>query len=257
VLDGVEDNHHNGLTIMTIKHTLAPVKKNRAFQEVIDQIQEAILEGKLKAGERLPSERELGKALATSRGTLREALRVLEQKGLISVKTGVRGGAIVKAVSHTTVSDSLALLIRSRSLALEDLAEFREGIEGIVAGLAAQRATKEDYAGLKDLLGQAEKFQEIGVSRWKEFLSMDNKIHVELARISGNPMYELVLNTVHDNINLYYNRMLPKEPGIMKRNLQDLRKIVQAVESGNSERATLLVQEHVRHFNRLMMEKKK
>ncbi len=69
-------------------------KQNRIFQDVVDQIQEAILQGRLKAGNKLPSERELQEIFQTSRGTLREALRVLEQKGLITIKTGVSGGPL-------------------------------------------------------------------------------------------------------------------------------------------------------------------
>jgi len=90
-------------------------KQNRIFQDVIVQIQEAILQGKLKAGDKLPPERELKEMFKTSRGTLREALRVLEQKGLIRIKTGVNGGAIVKPLTTHQVSESLALLIRYQS----------------------------------------------------------------------------------------------------------------------------------------------
>ena len=67
-------------------------KQSRIFQDIVDQIQEAILDGRFKAGDMLPSERELKEMFQTSRGTLREALRVLEQKGLIEIKLGVGGG---------------------------------------------------------------------------------------------------------------------------------------------------------------------
>ena len=74
-------------------------KQNRIFQDVVEQIQEAIIEGHLKVGDRLPPERELKEMLQTSRSTLREALRVLEQKGLIEIKLGMGGGAVVKAAA--------------------------------------------------------------------------------------------------------------------------------------------------------------
>ena len=60
-------------------------RQNRIFRDVVEQIQEAIIQGRLKVGDRLPAERELKEMLQTSRGTLREALRVLEQKGLIEI----------------------------------------------------------------------------------------------------------------------------------------------------------------------------
>ena len=67
-------------------------KQTKVFQDVVEQIQEAILDGRLTAGQTLPAERELKEMLSISRGTLREALRVLEHKGLIEIKLGVGRG---------------------------------------------------------------------------------------------------------------------------------------------------------------------
>ncbi len=230
-------------------------KQNRIFQDVINQIQEAILQGRLKAGDKLPAERELKEMFHTSRGTLREALRVLEQKGLITIKTGVRGGAFVKAVSTHQVSESLDLLIRYQKLSLEDLAEFREGVEGMVTSLAAGRAKKKDIEHLKYLLKQAKIHLDEGVSHWDDFISIDNALHMALAHITGNLMYQSVLQTVHDNINKYYDKFLTKEEEIMRENYRDLCGIVEAVEDGQAAKARRLAQDHVNRFNRFMQEK--
>jgi len=229
-------------------------KQNRVFQDVIEQIEEAILQGKLKAGDRLPAERELKEMFRTSRGTLREALRVLEQKGLITIKTGVRGGPIVKAVTTHQVSESLDLLIRYQKLSLKDLAEFREGVEGMVTGLAAERASKEEIDHLRHLLNQAKAHLKEGVSHWDAFIHVDNSLHMAMARIAGNPVYESVLQTVHDNINRYYETFLPRKEQNMIENYADLCDIVAAVEKGQAAEARLLAQDHVSRFNRLMQE---
>ena len=94
-------------------------RQNRIFQDVVEQIEEAILSGRLKAGDRLPPERELKETLKTSRSTLREALRVLEQKGLIEIRLGKGGGAHVKAISSDSISQSLGLLLRSQHVRLQ------------------------------------------------------------------------------------------------------------------------------------------
>jgi len=232
-------------------------RQNRIFQDVIYQIEEAILQGELKAGDRLPPERELKETFQTSRGTLREALRVLEQKGLITIKTGVNGGAIVQAVTPRHVSESLALLIRFQRVPLKELAEFREGVEGLVASLAAHRAKGKDIVRLRQLLDEAKAYLNEGVSRWDEFIQTDNVLHMTMAHISGNPVYESVLQMVHDNINRYYNRFLEKKREIMEEIYRDLCEIVRAVEEGKSEIARSLVQDHVYRFNRLMEEKKR
>ena len=230
-------------------------KQRKVFQNVVDQIQNAILEGKLKAGSKLPAERELKELFKTSRGTLREALRVLEQKGLITVKTGVNGGAVVEALSTNQVSESLDLLIRYQRVSLRDLAEFREGVEGIVAGLAVERARKEDIDFLKNLLGEAKAHLDEGASSWNEFLKVDNQLHMALAHIAGNPIYESVLQTIYDNIHRYFDQFLPREEELLRENYRDLSEIVEAVENGQAAQAHLLVQDHVYRFNRLMEER--
>jgi DNA-binding FadR family transcriptional regulator len=98
--------------------------QQRLFEDLVNQIEEAILDGRLKAGDKLPSQRDLVSMFQTSRGPLREALRVLEQKGLLEIKRGVRGGAVVKHPGTTPVSESLGLLIRHRKITLAELAEL-------------------------------------------------------------------------------------------------------------------------------------
>lgn len=232
-------------------------KQSRIFQDVVDQIQGAILDGRIKPGDRLPAERELGEIFETSRGTLREALRVLEQKGLIDIRLGVGGGAIVKDPGGEQITESLAMMIRSRKISLHDLAEFREGVESIVAGLAAKRASADDIEHLRDLLSQAETCWKAGVERFAEFMRIDEKIHMALAGISGNPIYEVILRTVHDNIHIYYDLFLPSSMDKMNENFQDLKQLVGAVAEGNAERAGELAGNHVRKFLRHMEKKKR
>jgi GntR family transcriptional repressor for pyruvate dehydrogenase complex len=229
-------------------------RQNRIFQDVVEQIQEAILQGTLNPGDKLPPERELKEMFGASRGTLREALRILEQKGLITIKIGVAGGAVVNALSTDQVSESLDLLIRYQKASLKDLAEFREGVEGLVAGLAAERAKSGDIARLEELLAEAKANLEQGVSRWDAFIAADTGIHLTLAKIAGNPIYESVLTTVYKNINLYFGKFLPREEILMRENFQDLVDILEAVKSGQAAKANLLVQNHVYRFNRLMEE---
>lgn len=230
------------------------VKQNRVFQDVVAQIQEAILQGKIMPGSRLPAERELTDIFKASRGTLREALRVLEQKGLISIKTGVKGGAVVNTPTTHPVSESLDLLIRYQRVSLRDLAEFREGVEGMVAAMAAKRASKEDLHSLKGLLKEAGVCLKQGTPGWEAFIRIDNQIHMALAKMAGNPVYESVLRTVYDHIHRYFDRFLPREEEVILENYKDLKEIVKAVEEGRAEKASRLVQDHVSRFNRRMEE---
>lgn len=227
-------------------------KQSRIFQDVVEQIEDVILDGKVKPGEKLPSERELGEMLGTSRGTLREALRILEQKGLIEIRLGVNGGAIVKEATWEQMSETLALLIRSQSVSLDHLAEFREGVEGTVASLAAERVTKDDAKELKKLLKEAEKHYKKGPSAWVSFVRVDEQIHMALARISRNPIYRFVVETIHDNIGRYYDKFLSGGDGEIDDNYQDISQLVEAVCEKRGSEASALAREHVRRFNRHM-----
>ena len=220
------------------------------FQDVVEQI----LEGRLEPGTRLPSERKLQETFSASRGTLREALRVLEQKGLITIKTGVKGGAVVNALTTEQISQSLDLLIRYQRVSLRDLAEFREGVEGNVASLAVERAVPEDIVRLKFLLQKAGDHLKKGSSGWEDFIATDNEIHICLAQIAGNPVYLSVLRTIYGSIHKYFDRFLPRLEELLHENYRDLCEIVEAVEKRQASRVNLLVQTHVYRFNRIMEE---
>ena len=232
-------------------------RQNRIFQDVVDQIQAAILSGRIKPGGKLPAERELGDMLGTSRGTLREALRVLEQKGLIEIRLGVGGGAVVKGPGTEQITESLDMLIRSRKISLHHLAEFREGVEGTVAGMAARRATTTDIRQLRQILQDAEKYWRAGVEKWSEFVRVDEQMHMALARIARNPLYMFILKTVHDNIHMYYDRFLPGGRDELNENYEDLVHLVRAVAEGRDDQAAELARDHVRRFNRYMESKKR
>jgi len=228
------------------------VKQKRIYHEVADQIEEAIVSGLLKAGEKLPPERELVGRFDVSRRTLREALRIVEQKGLIEIKVGSRGGAFVKDLTTAPISESLALLIRSKKISLRELAEFRLDIESLVAGRAARRATSEDVDSLKDLLVEGESLLASNRFNWRAFMEVDQQLHLTLARIARNSIHEFILKTIHENINRYYESYLPKDKKVWKQSYLEMRPLVKAVEDGDIKKAFSLAQEHVKRGDRLM-----
>jgi DNA-binding FadR family transcriptional regulator len=230
-------------------------KQTKVFQDVVTQIQEAILDGRLKTGDTLPSERQLKDMFNISRGTLREALRVLEQKGLIEIKLGVGGGSVVKDLNADQVSEGLALLIRSQKVSLNHLAEFREDVEGIVAARAAANRSTTDIDKLTDLLNEARKCVEAGPSQRDAFLEIDKRIHMNLARMAANPIYISVLYSVHDNIHRYYDEFLSMDERELQENYRDLCDLIQAVEKGQVDRARRLARNHVQRFNSHMQKR--
>ncbi len=227
-------------------------KQNRIYQDVVEQIQEAIINGDLKAGDRLPAERELKETFQTSRSTVREALRVLEQKGLIEIKLGTGGGAVVKAITSDLVSESLDILIRSQQIPIRHLAEFRERVEEDVVKLATERMTPSDQVMLNALLDQGRQCVARGTDGVSDFLTVDKKVHLAFAKIVGNPIYIAILNTIHENIRRYYDTFLMMEEPEMIENLKDLEKVVAAMTKKDAKRAGEIARMHVQRFSQYM-----
>jgi GntR family transcriptional regulator, transcriptional repressor for pyruvate dehydrogenase complex len=233
-----------------------PVKPNRAFEDVVTQIQGAILQGGLKPGDRLQGERHLREIFQVSRGTLREALRTLEQKKLIQIKTGTKGGAIVCHMDTQPMSESLDLLLRYQRISLRELAEFREAIEGLVAAMAAKKVKKTELKCLMDSLDSIRKYLGERELRWDEILAEDKKFHLSIASLIGNRIFESILSTIYENIYGYFDRFLPMERETLETLYQDLCKITQALREKNATKAHTLAQTHVRRFTQMVGDKK-
>ncbi len=239
----------------SLQSSFKKAKKSRIFQDVVEQIQEAILSRKLIEGDRLPPERELCETFNISRGTLREALRVLEYKGLLEIKLGTGGGAVIRSAGIEQFNETLALLIRFGKVSVVDIGEFRAGIEGQVATLAAEKSSDKDIVILDELLFKLKKYKDIGVPAWEDFLEVDKMLHVEIARMSGNALYKFVDDVVHDNINRYFDKYLPKTNKSIKGIYNDLEQLVQAIKKKDGTLASELAKKHVSNFISIMKEK--
>lgn len=224
------------------------VKRIRLHENIVSQIEEAIIEGKLKPGDRLPSERDLEVTMSISRGTLRQAFRVLEQRGVLGIRTGASGGAYVKAVTTAPISESIASLIRLKRISLEEVAQFRVGVEGLTAKIAAEAATAKDIGHLKGLIAEAETYVNKGVSHASRFYRLEKKMHEELVRMTKNRLYEAVVITIHDNFSNYYD-YLPKNNEILRKAFDDWLEILNALEKGQPKKVQAIMESHIQTFN--------
>jgi DNA-binding FadR family transcriptional regulator len=134
---------------------------------------------------------------------------------------------------------------------LQHLAEFREAVEGSIAAQAAQRRTAADIRRLKALLEEARVCLQAGRRR-HGFLEIDKQIHTTIAAATQNPIYQSVLDSIHDNIHRYYDRFLSMDERELQENHRDLCNLVDAIEKGNAHDARRLARQHVQHFNSYM-----
>jgi DNA-binding FadR family transcriptional regulator len=233
-----------------------PAKQNRVFEDVVEQIQDAILSGQFKPGDILPSERDLREVFKVSRGTIREALRILEQKGLIEIKLGVGGGAIVKEASIDAVSESLDLLIRHQKVSMSHLAEFRIGMEGDMAAIAVMRATPKEIEELEKIMKRAQSYCDGGPDYVRQFLEADMQFHQALSKITKNPMYEVISRIIHENILSYYTTFIEERGISLKENCKDFSRIVEAMKKKHPEEARAIIREHITRYASFLEKKK-
>ena len=215
---------------------------------IVEQIEEVIIKNELETGDKLPPSRELQKQLGTSQGTLREALRILGQKGLVEAKLGRNGGLYVKAVTSDIVSESLSLLIRQKQISLEHLAVFRSSLEVSAASLATIEAEKKDVRHLKELMGEAEKHLEKGIDKWKVFYKVEDRMHRALVRVTKNPLFESVLITVYKNNPGYNFELIPQKIENMKDTYQDWCQLLGAMEKKRPDKAGWIMTKHIQRF---------
>lgn len=140
----------------------AQVSHSRTADEVVRQIEELILDGVLRDGDRLPGERDLALRLDVSRPILREALKTLESRGLLVSQHG--DGTYVADIIGQVFSDPLTALISRHSRATRDYLEYRRELEGMTAELAAVRATDGDKAQLSRIIAEMRAAHETGAA---------------------------------------------------------------------------------------------
>jgi GntR family transcriptional repressor for pyruvate dehydrogenase complex len=163
----------------------------RLSDRVTDLMLETIMSERLRIGDRLPSERELGEQFGVSRAVVREAVRALVAKGVIEARPG--SGLRVAAVGAAAVSESIGLYLRGGSLEYGKMHEVRRLIDVEIAGLAAERATDDDLAQMS---GICERMKRAVGRNIEEALRLDLEFHLAIARSTDNELYLLLLNSI-------------------------------------------------------------
>lgn len=171
-----------------------PIRSPRAFEEIATQIRAQLAEGKLRVGNRLPSERALAEQFSVSRNTLREALRSLEHAGLVRLQKGATGGAFITEASGDAIATGLMDMYHSGTISPEQLTEARIWLESVVVREACERATPEHIALLRENVRLAEEANAKGDLDQRAELNLE--FHRILARITGNPVVVIVMDSV-------------------------------------------------------------
>lgn len=222
---------------------LRPVRGGNGFEEAVERILQIVRLGLVPAGERLPSERELAERLGISRATLRDALRVLQDQGLVESRRGRYGGTFVRRRAD---SPDAGPGTGPRHLAeelgpggIEDTLRFREVLELGAVELCASAGLRGGRAGhLRARLAAT------GGATPADYRRMDTLLHLALAELSGSPS----LATHYAAVRARVNGLLDRIP-LLVRNLEHSQAqhaaLIGAVLDGDVDRAREVAREHL------------
>lgn len=228
------------------------VRRVRSFDDVVLQVQNAILAGTFQTGDRLPGERDLCQMFGVGRPTLREALRVLEVLGVVDIRPGKSGGIYVARQTGEGVGVTLASLIRMAGATPEELAEFRASFEGETAGWAARRAQTEEVERLLNAAAAARAVAEDPNGRWSDVVAIDIDFHQTVAHASHNRVRVAVMQGLLRAVERVERGITSlAEPRLLASTADDLEAVATAIRDKDAERARAAMRAHVEWFSEL------
>ncbi len=222
---------------------LQAIKKTKIHEDVFQQIHQLIKEGRLRARDQLPSERELAETFKVSRTSVREALRALETQGLIVSRTGT--GNFVADLPVESLIGPLARLLIDEKKALADVFEMRKLIEPQIAALAAQRATRIDVAQLKRIVAK----QTEAVSSGTTGVEADAEFHFTIGRATRNQALQKLVSGLMELLSRSREDSLQTDVR-RKASVDAHRRIIAAIEMRDKNRARGEMLRHIEEVER-------
>jgi GntR family transcriptional repressor for pyruvate dehydrogenase complex len=223
--------------------------QGRTSERVALRIREMLTDGRLKPGDKLPSERSLVATLGIGRPALREGLRMLEAGGLVEQRKGRAGGTFVGEGDPRSVCRTMQDLLVLGQISLQQLTEARGWIQEVVVRVACERATEEDMLALERNVNAAQGAFERGDLAVQSELNIE--FHNILARSTHNPLLTINVRTITDVLRGFSRRMGPDPTGASFKLRRDL---IGALRSRDEQQAASAMQAILRRAQRLYTE---
>jgi len=223
----------------------------RTAEIIADELRRQIIDGELADGDVLPRQEVLVEQFDVSLVSLREALRILETEGLVSVRRGNRGGAVVHAPAKASAAYMLGLLLQSDYVPLGDLGTALQELEPMCAALAARRADRADE--LVPTLREINQAIAESIDDGARFTEIGNQFHDEVVRGCGNHTMIAVVGSLETLWTSHLQQWADETaargeyPSMSKRRvaLNIHNKITDAILAGDGERARRLAARHL------------
>ncbi len=217
-----------------------PIQSSKVFERIAEQIEQRILSGELRPGDRLPTERELGEQFQASRTAVREAMKTLAQKGLVDMRPG--RGTIVTDATSESVRDSLGLMMRvgQNARGSANLVEVREILEPEIAARAAERATDASIAALQ----KAVEMMDANLDNADAYIAADNDFHRVLAEATHNDLILALVDSIVDLLSEQRKHIFSVERG-PERGQTYHKRLVEAVRAHDAQAAREAMHAHL------------
>lgn len=225
---------------------IEPIKKTRIAEEVADRIRMLILDGTFPAGRPMPSERRLRERFGVSRGSIRDALRILETIGLLETRHGQ--GTFPKELTVDRLVSPLASVMTYRQDLQNELMDVRRMFEPAVARAAATRATEEDFADLQRILDTQRRKLKTGQSAIVE----DTAFHAALARSTRNRVVMSIMAILNDLL-VESRKQSLKQKGRPQRSVEGHEAVVAALRCRDAEGAARAMYKHINQIANLQL----
>jgi GntR family transcriptional repressor for pyruvate dehydrogenase complex len=215
------------------------VRTSRLYEQIVQQIEESIVKGTLKAGDQLPAERELAQRFGVSRTAVREAVKALREKGLVEAYSG-RGTFITDGTTQA-VRQSFDLMVKiGQPEGSTDLAEARAILEPEIAGLAAARIQEPELATMREAVATMDRAGQDP----EAYIEADLDFHLALAEGANNPIILSLLDSIVALLREQRLRIF-KVPGGPERGQVHHKRILDAVEHHDAEKARDAMRAHL------------
>ncbi|MDY0226581.1 MAG: FadR/GntR family transcriptional regulator [Desulfomicrobium apsheronum] len=220
-------------------------RQKRIYEEITTRLQTMVQNDDLKPGDRLPPERQLAIMFGVSRNSVREAIKSLEQHGVLLSKPGA--GTYIAENSQTNLAMAMGDAFARERHRLEDIFELRLLLEPQIAHLAAQRVTKHELQKLRSLISAYTKNMQDGLPVY----FYDQAFHDAIAAATGNQSITMIMVQMHELLRESRDEALQSTVRSAK-SLEDHQKILEALSMRDPERAREAMTDHLKHTREIV-----
>lgn len=231
---------------------LTPIARRKLSDEVFDKLKHLIESGKLKPGDKIPSERKLMESLQVGRPAVREAMQSLAAKGLIEITHGERSRVVKLTASSLIKQVDIAakMLLAGSPASLEELKALRLLFERGVICEAAVKATPTDIKKLREALA----IQREALGNPEGFVTADMAFHTQIAKVTRNAIFEAVSEAMLSWLKEFHTELL-RWSGNEEITLSEHEEIVRSIAAGNPGEAESALVRHLERSRALYVSK--